>query len=200
MTTAEIHFEILSYWHAGSGYGQGADLDAVVVRNAAGLPFLPGKSVKGLCREAVATLEEFGKIQKITVCDKQINASEVWFGSVTQGKTRFETEPGLLAFSNAIPSEIGDGWAKANEQALQALYCDLASTRIEENTGLAADKSLRKIEVAIPLKLFATVTASTTDTNWINALEVAAKMIRSLGSHRRRGLGRVAVTVKRGES
>jgi CRISPR/Cas system CMR subunit Cmr4 (Cas7 group RAMP superfamily) len=194
MTMAEIHFDILSYWHAGSGYGQGADLDAVVVRNAAGLPFLPGKTVKGLCREAVVTLEELGKLT---------NVSEKWFGSITQDKlkTRFETDPGILSFSSAIPApaEINEEWAKANKQMLQALYGDLAATRIEDVTGLAADKSLRKIEVAIPLKLVAAVTATTDDTEWIESLKMAAKMIRSLGSHRRRGLGRVVVTVKGGE-
>ena len=47
-----LRFEIQSFWHAGSGRGDGAVADATVLRSRAGLPILPGRTVKGLLREA----------------------------------------------------------------------------------------------------------------------------------------------------
>lgn len=204
MTTAEIQFDILSYWHAGSGSGQGADLDAVVVKSAAGLPYLPGKTVKGLCREAVTILVELGKIE-IALCEK-------WFGGTTKeasdrnknelGKSRifldrYITDPGKLWFANATLADDMEAWAREqkDQEVIRALYAQLSSTKIEEN-GLAADKSLRKIEVAIPLTLTARIEADGDDKGWIEVLRQAAPLMRSLGSHRRRGMGRVQVSVR----
>ena len=40
-------------WHCGSGLAAGADVDTLVVKDKNGLPFVPGKTLKGLIREAV---------------------------------------------------------------------------------------------------------------------------------------------------
>lgn len=45
-----------SYWHCGSGLAAGAGVDALVVKDADGLPFVPGKTIKGLLREAMEEL------------------------------------------------------------------------------------------------------------------------------------------------
>lgn len=201
MTTAEIRFDILGYWHAGSGAGQGADLDAVVVKSAAHLPYLPGKTVKGLFRDAMTTLEELKKIGPKNL--------QLWFGGLSAqapaqsgGKSqpagRYTTDPGKLRFSNAVPRDIDESWAKAYPAEIRSLYAELAATEIDDN-GLAASKSLRKIEVVIPLSLTARIEADEDD-GWIAALKQTAPLIRSLGSHRRRGLGRVRVTVQGGQS
>ena len=50
-TTVWVDFSILSYWHAGSGQGRSAVSDALVQNDRNGLPFLPGRTVKGLLRE-----------------------------------------------------------------------------------------------------------------------------------------------------
>lgn len=202
MTRAEITFDILSYWHAGSGSGQGADLDAVVVKSPGGVPYLPGKTVKGLCREAMETLADLERVDA-----RQVLA---WFGGnapepLVGGERpeqvpsagRYATQSGALRFSNAVP-DIDDEWARANPSAISVLYAELAATKIADN-GLADNKTLRKIEVAIPLTLTATVEADD-DNGWVKKLEEAAPLIRALGSHRRRGLGRVNVTVKGGKS
>ena len=42
-----------SYWHCGSGLAAGSDVDALVVKDSNGLPFVPGKTMKGLVKEAV---------------------------------------------------------------------------------------------------------------------------------------------------
>ena len=64
MEILKLTVEILSYWHAGSGLGRGADLDALVLRNGDDLPYLPGRTLKGLLREAFMICEEMGHAQK----------------------------------------------------------------------------------------------------------------------------------------
>ena len=46
-------------WHCGSGLAAGADVDALVVKDQSGLPFVPGKTIKGLLREAVEEIRGF---------------------------------------------------------------------------------------------------------------------------------------------
>lgn len=45
--------EMYSDWHCGSGLASGADADAVVVKDKDGLPYVPGRTLKGLVSEAM---------------------------------------------------------------------------------------------------------------------------------------------------
>lgn len=38
--------EFFSNWHCGSGLAAGADVDALVVKDCNGLPYVPGKTIK----------------------------------------------------------------------------------------------------------------------------------------------------------
>ena len=48
--------EMYSDWHCGSGLASGADADAVVVKDKDGLPYVPGRTLKGLVSEAMAVV------------------------------------------------------------------------------------------------------------------------------------------------
>src|SRR5690606_24392052 len=52
-----IELELLSPWHVSSGRGRGASADLTVVRSSGGLPYLPGRALRGLLREAVVRAE-----------------------------------------------------------------------------------------------------------------------------------------------
>ena len=41
----------LDYWHLSSGLSAGAKLDSTVTRDENGLPYIPGKTIKGLIKE-----------------------------------------------------------------------------------------------------------------------------------------------------
>lgn len=192
MPTAEITFTIHSYWHAGSGSGEGSSLDALVVKSPAGLPYLPGRTVKGLLREAVQTVEDCRQVPK--------GITERFFGTTPTDPpqmTRFETSAGSLVFESATLGKEMENWAacKANKLHIGGLYTQLSSTKIE-NSGIASDKTLRKIEVAVPLQLTATVSTSEAGDEWLQVLLKAAPLIRNLGSHRSRGMGRTTLEVK----
>lgn len=53
MKDLTIKIEFFSPWHCGSGLSAGADVDSLVIKDINGLPFIPGKTIKGLIREAV---------------------------------------------------------------------------------------------------------------------------------------------------
>jgi CRISPR/Cas system CSM-associated protein Csm3 (group 7 of RAMP superfamily) len=48
--------EFYSYWHSGSGLSIAAGADLRVNKDKDGLPFIPGKTLKGLLREAAENL------------------------------------------------------------------------------------------------------------------------------------------------
>jgi CRISPR/Cas system CSM-associated protein Csm3 (group 7 of RAMP superfamily) len=195
-----IRFNIQSYWQAGSGRGGGALVDALVQKNNHGLPFLPGRTIKGLLRDAVYRAEQWGHVPAET--------TRCLFGSHApeEGITRLETEAGALAISDAVlPPELS-AWLShpdTDPQLRQGLFKQISATTIEPATGCANDKSLRTIEVTIPLTLTAQITVlnkkriNTID--WgkgrqcIDYLKPCLKLIRAVGASRSRGLGRVTL-------
>jgi CRISPR/Cas system CSM-associated protein Csm3 (group 7 of RAMP superfamily) len=197
-----LQFKIRSFWQAGSGRGGGALIDAIVHKDANGLPFLPGRTIKGLLRDAVYRVEQWKHVPE--------NTSHCFFGSalLEEGITRLETEPGALAISDAtLPAEIRKWLShpKTEPQLRQALFKQLSVTAIDPATGSAIDRSLRSIEVTIPLTLTAQITVLNEERlkaidwgkgqNWINRLEPCLKLILAVGASRSRGLGRVTVTL-----
>jgi len=200
MTHAHIFFDIHSFWHAGSGEGRGGDVDASPLRSRAGLPFLPGRTVKGLFREAVQLAEDADQLPAHT--------TSALFGSPAQSAAHNDSahpsSPGCLSFSDATLGKDFELWAAAshNKPCLSGLFHVLSSTRIDKH-GMAQDKTLRRIEVAVPMQLTATVSLIAQPpghNSWFHVLATAAPLIRSLGSLRHRGLGRVSVTLRQSES
>lgn len=185
MKKVKLTFTILSFWHAGSGAGEGAKLDAVTAKKAPGLPYLPGKTVKGLLREAVLTVEECGQLPVGITTEKL-------FGKPT---TRYDSTSGLLEITDATMSDDFQKWAKTNQEKTQFLFSVLSATRIDEN-GTAKDDSLRSIEVAIPMSLTAFVQSEAAPDGWFEALKKAAPFVRHIGSHRHRGLGRTMLQIE----
>lgn len=57
----DIHYKIefFNEWHTGSGLSAGADVDDLVIKDKDNLPFVPGKTIKGLLRQAVEEILEF---------------------------------------------------------------------------------------------------------------------------------------------
>lgn len=190
MTEAKIVFEMLGYWHMGTGSGKGFDYDAVVAKTAGKLPHIPGRTVKGLMREAVTLLEEAGGVP---------TGSAVELFGRADADSRYDSVPGRLVFSGAVLDPDPSAEAKWSEGLADYLYAGMASTKIDES-GQATDHTLRRIEVAVPATLAATATCDDPNAGWVEILKKAAPLVRMAGSHRHRGLGRVKVTVKGGKA
>lgn len=182
--TIKYNIEFYSYWHCGSGLAAGASADALVVKDEEGLPFVPGKTIKGLVRECV---EEFSGLEESTI-DKM-------FGTRAESEAE-KRDVGQCYFSNATLSENERNQIVKNKWQLY-LYKNIASTSIDENTGVAKEGSLRTIEVAIPCTLEGEI-VNVPEGNEEN-LKQALLMIKRLGANRNRGLGRCNFKIRRAE-
>lgn len=162
----QYKIEFFDYWHMGSGVSAGASLDSLVVKDSIGLPYVPGKTIKGLLREMVELLDK-EKANKI-----------------------FGNEGANMAasyFSNATLDEGTQAYLAQNRPLIKKLYSKLTATRVDE-TGLADDGSLREIEVTVPLTLYAQVQSDEEE-----LLLQAMGMIKQIGLNRNRGLGRCKI-------
>lgn len=197
----EINAQFLSYWHIGTGRGSGQNLDALVEKDSNGLPYIPGRTIKGLFRDAFFKLDQWQSKEQ----------TDLLFGTRTNNgsNTRDETQPGLLRFSNLELSE--KGYLIKQSSLIPHLYQALASTQIDEKTGSAKDQSLRMIEVVIPTNLTGTVSLLEPigkskhqllqrqfieQENIKELVTQAASLITHIGANKNRGFGRVALEVK----
>jgi CRISPR/Cas system CSM-associated protein Csm3 (group 7 of RAMP superfamily) len=179
-----IRYEVEFYtdWHCGSGLSSGADLDLLVIKDKNKLPFIPGKTVKGLVREAVEEIHSFS--------DSTLDLKQV-FDMEENIKKRIESEQDCCFFTNA---EINKDLRKAivSNKLQDYLYRSLASTAIDEK-GIAEGHSLRKMEVCMPCELEGEILNVPDDFQEI--MEKGLKLIKRLGQNRNRGLGRCSIKV-----
>jgi len=217
MITARLAFSLLGYWHVGTGKGAGPTHDAVVIRTAGGLPFLPGKAIKGLLREATDTVLRAEGYAARSGLMTRLFGSGIDSSSPeepvleqpsdrekTLEATRFRTTPGSLIFSSAFlgatPEEAArwERWAAHHPGEREHLFREFSSTSLNED-GRAQDRTLRSIEVVVPMTLHATVHGPPEDWTpepWTALLARALPLVDGVGAHRTRGLGRVQVTLE----
>lgn len=191
-TQLRLKFDIQSDWHVGSGEEGGAYADALVLKNENDLPYLPGRSIKGLLREAMSVAQDNNHN------DNQHNTwfSEVTIDAVFGSEGDGESTQGMLLVNSAQLSDGEQAFLVHNPQAKSHLYRIIHSTAIDHESGVAKKTSLRSIEVSIPMTLFADITINTDNSNAVNAIERTLPLITHLGAKRHRGLGAVFVTVE----
>lgn len=187
-----ITLEFLDYWHCGAGYGEGGVLDAVVVKTAAGLPYVPGRTLRGVLRDALEQLEALGHADEGAACRL--------FGSPLT-TSRYETDPGRLTISDAtLPPEWEahfSGGGEGTRDLAAQFYDDFASTSLDEERR-AMERTLRRIQVTVPVTLHARFEIDG-DADF-ESLSRATALVRGLGSGRTRGFGRVNVTIEKERS
>ncbi|MFN3588400.1 MAG: RAMP superfamily CRISPR-associated protein [Spirosomataceae bacterium] len=183
----ELRYEIqfLSDWHCGSGLSGGAEADATVLKDNNNLPYIPGKTIKGLLKEALEEIYEVNpnKEENLRLLINGLLGYEI---KDKENKKVIETKSGNAFFSNATLSE------KEKEDITpdlsDFLYRNIASTQIDSK-GVAKASSLRVMEVCIPIKLEGKITGLSSP-DQLDLLTKALKWVRHLGVNRNRGLGR----------
>jgi CRISPR/Cas system CSM-associated protein Csm3 (group 7 of RAMP superfamily) len=184
----DIHYQIEFFtdWHCGSGLSSGADLDLLVIKDKDRLPFIPGKTMKGLIKEAAEEIIGFS--------GSEIVPTRL-FGVEADAKKNIETKKGYCFFTNAELKDELKNAIKGNHYQ-EHLYRSISSTAINEE-GIANDHSLRKIEVCVPCKLYGKILDIPDELSKeiiINGL----KFIKRLGQNRNRGLGRCSISIIKG--
>lgn len=183
----EYKLEFYEYWHCGSGLSSGADVDLLVIKDKNGLPFIPGKTIKGLLREAVFDINNLSK-------DKDKNRKRLIkaLGCNTDEKKDNEPQKGDCFFTNA---ELSQDFQNAilKKEYKDFLFDSFSSTAISEKTGTAKDKSLRRMQVVIPCTLEGAI-LNIPDKDTFEDFKKGLKFIKRLGQNRNRGLGRCSFT------
>lgn len=172
MSNIKYTIEFYSQWHCGSGLSAGADVDALVVKDKDDMPYVPGKTIKGLVREAVENLIQFTRANKSGLIDKA-------FGK--EGKTT-----GCAHFGNA-KLDRDEYNAIVNANAAQFLYNKVTTTAISKE-GTAQEHSLRSIETVVPCTLYGEITGVPEELT--DDIIRSFGLIKRIGHKRTRGLGR----------
>jgi CRISPR/Cas system CSM-associated protein Csm3 (group 7 of RAMP superfamily) len=194
----ELIFEIQDFWHISNGQEGGAYADALVLKDTDDLPFVPGKSVKGLLRHAFNTALEhswFTNIPEGLDIMLALFGGEHREGIVGQGM--------LQVASAELPF---DDKQALNQQNIHKshLYRVLNSTAIDSQTGVAIKGSLRAIEVVVPMVLVSDINLNPNHPYLVSYPEIEQQfpqwlsaclpLITHIGGKRQRGLGPVFVS------
>lgn len=172
----KYQIEFLSDWHCGSGLAAGADVDALVIKDQNNLPYIPGKTMKGLIREAAETILNLKGLM-----NKDIVSI---FGDSNGMK-------GKSFFSNAeIPDDIKQ--AIISKDLSKYLFRTIPFTAIGED-GIARKHSLRKIEVTVPCCLFGLIKNIPYDQ--YDIISDSLRYIKRIGLSRNRGFGRCNISI-----
>ena len=205
----QLTLDIQNYWRAGTGRGGGSAHDETVYRNSYGLSVLPGRTLKGLLRDACWRAEQWGHITKGTTSQlfgMRFKHDGEPVDPNDKGKT---PHAGLIRVSSAeLEQETRDylQWRKLdNKEDFEGLtenfFRTLSSTAIKD--GSAKDQSLRTSEVTIPLKLVADITIRDGEEgsaeDYAKRLEKCLPLVRAIGNNRTRGLGRVWISLTKKE-
>jgi CRISPR/Cas system CSM-associated protein Csm3 (group 7 of RAMP superfamily) len=210
-----LNAQFQTFWHIGTGRGSGQSLDALVEKDAHGIPYIPGKTLKGLFRDAFYKLDQWQNLNNTNLLFGSRNTEESNDESHKEQITSNETTSGILRFSNL---ELKEKDYLKNQKQKQKQKNDLiphlfqvqANTKIDSKTGSAEKGSLRMTEVVIPVQLSGSIQIISPLNNeqskkqvaWLEAndvqklLEQAASLITHIGANKNRGLGRVVLEIK----
>lgn len=185
-----------SEWHCGSGLAAGADLDALVIKDKNKLPYVPGKTIKGLVREAVENILSFKS--GINAENKELfirtfgNADdEDWNMLKDDSEKDKEKKEDRMRKSETFftNAELDDALKKIiiREKLEPYLYRAVSSTAINEN-GVVKEYSLRRMETVVPCELTGKIVDVPDE--FAEFVKGGLKYIKRLGQNRNRGLGR----------
>jgi len=184
MSTIIYKIDLFTHWHAGSGLYGGTNANLTVIRNQAGLPFIPGKTLKGLIREGA---EAINSLIPDLVTNQFIDTI---FGQEDKVHS-------ICFFSNA---ELSRKFSEnVRDKQKQYLYTTIASTAIDA-MGMAKDQSLRQMEVTLPLVLYGSIEHFPNIPGYEMQLSYCLQWIKKLGHRRTRGFGRCELSIYQPQS
>lgn len=183
MNKLTYKIEFFDYWSIGSGLSGGALADSICLKDRNGLPYIPGKTIKGLFREAAEDLLELNHPD----LDNQFIFSV--FGE--QEKAGSEKTKIADSFFSNVTVENNTAISIFQQHLVPHLYEQIASTALEEY-GLAKKYFLRRTEYVLPCVLFGEILDAV---SYKKQLSICATFIKRLGLNRHRGYGRCKITI-----
>jgi CRISPR/Cas system CSM-associated protein Csm3 (group 7 of RAMP superfamily) len=204
MSRLLLQVDIRSYWHPGTGKGSTFSLDSVVNTGRNGLPRVPGRTLKGLVRDACERAEAWGWL-----ADFSKPFTDTLFGErsgTPEAPLDRVPEAGALRFGDAaLPEAVAQYLTNDEDRAklIPELYREIHMSAIDRETGTARDRSLRGMEVVVPMQLQAPVDLvpgreGELEPGWQEGLGRVLPLVEAVGAHRSRGLGRAVLSLGEG--
>ena len=188
----------LSPLHLGSGRAD-VNVDAEVVHDRAGLPYFPGKRLKGLIYESALEVLEMSELAGLNLFTEE--EMEELFQHNVQSDTQL-TIPNLHLASEKAVRQMEEDWLYLQQhypdlvsaQDVLSLYTSLRyQTMIDRETGTAAETSLRNIRVVDEGLVFCgTVRLKRGTRKKLTILALALRNLSQAGMKRNRGFGRIS--------
>ncbi len=205
-TCFPLEIELLSDWHCGTGAGRPGEVDRLVARDAAGLPYLPAKTVTGMWRDACETAAR--------ALDEGADGHGGWaawvrclFGDEPargRGPALGAPRPALLSVRSArMPETLRArlGPRRGASALTEAVTFVKTGVALDPSTGRARDDHLRFVEMArggVTLAAECTLQASLSMEQRATAsalLLAGAALLDHVAGDRRRGAGRCRATI-----
>jgi CRISPR-associated protein Csx10 len=195
----ELALTFRSDWHVGSGSGRHGEVDRLVQRDRRGLPYVPGKTMTGIWRDAC-------EVAARALDGGAAGGWSAWLEYLFGGQPAL-WEPGmppvtprpaaLRVGSLHVPEPAGAVLA-ARPRVREATTFLKPGVRIDGRTGRAAPETLRWVEMArAGARLVGTADVAgfpgleADQRRCVGALLVAgARLVERVGGKRRRGAGR----------
>jgi|SRR5690554_5151602 len=185
--TILYQIEFFNYWHSGSGLSGSTYADNVVNKTNQNLPYIPGKTLKGLMRDAA---------ERIHALNPQMvneNFIQEVFGKKSDTNEATKDNEGKAFFANALLSEnLTKRIIEDKNNLSDSLYSVLSATKIDEY-GQAADGSLRQLEVTIPVTLYGSIEHF--PEGYEQEIQYCMDWIKEMGQNRNRGLGKCKFSI-----
>lgn len=185
MIDARIEVAFDAEWLVAGGESVLGTADLAPMKDAEGLPFIPGRSLRGVLREAVCLVDE---------CIGGGWAAHL-FGERLVAGGEHHYRDGTVRVGNALL--VGKlAAACPTPDARRDLYATVRRTALTDDR-VARRHTLRELEVCIP-GLVLVADLQVTDEKSLQVLAFACGLVRSLGHGRSRGLGRCRLSVVTG--
>ncbi|HHV44873.1 MAG TPA: hypothetical protein GXX57_09455 [Firmicutes bacterium] len=200
MTSLQLKIELLSPTTLGAGEERRGIVDTDVSYDECGLPYIPGKRLKGLLRDAYQDVYDALQQQ-----DKELPAPEEIFGErgARIGSPLVFGDAHLLAKANLAPwlQWLIEDAVFSEYDVLETLTSVRRQTAIDPDTGAAKEDTLRSTRVINPGQVFVSEITLQTGCNLTSqqllGLALAASALKYMGTGRTRGLGAVKCYLER---
>ncbi len=184
MKEVKYNLQFMSDWSCGSGLDAGVESDVLPIKDAKGLPFVPGKTIKGILREAAEEINEVRSNQYAA----QIDAL---FGVGADARDE-GGQQGQAFFSDVVlPQKEAEEICSNGLQ--EQLFRRISFTAIQPN-GIVKPHTLRTFEFCMPLTLKGSVWLYVEDEAVKTLLHQAFKWVRYIGIGKNRGFGRCIIS------
>lgn len=182
-----ITFE--SDWHIGSGAGIPKYIDRLVLRDGEDLPYIPGKTLTGILRDAAERLADIYAAAGDPSRHALVNTL---FGATREKETN-APGPASDAKIQVRPARLAPGLRALLTKRLdlrEALFSVQPGVKIDEDSGRAQDDHLfflQKTRKGCVLNAEVTIEGATEDES--DFLSEVVQTVRAIGGKRRRGAG-----------